>query len=140
MKEKLSDPDWLREKYHGEELTLEEIGDICGVTAQAVHYRMKKHGVKTRSVTTDIPAYSTRPDGYTEIRTNGERAYHHRLLATLLIDDISDLSGMDVHHKISTDTVKPDYLGNLEVLSRGDHQDEHDMDHSEIGKMAWDNE
>jgi len=138
MGSRLSDPDWIREQYHENGLTLKEVAEKCDVTPQAVQYWMKKHDIPRRDSNSGIASYTTRPDGYTEVRGSpGERTYHHRLLATLLVDDISDLAGKDVHHKLDGPGAKPDFLDNLEVLSRREHQDEHGMDHSEIGKKAW---
>jgi len=138
MGEKLSNPEWLREKYHHEGLTLKEVANICNVTPQAVHYRMDKYDIERRDSVSGIASYTTRPDGYTEIRGSpGERCYHHRLLATLLVDDISEMKDCDVHHKQDAPGVKPDFLDNLEILTRREHQETHGMDHSEIGKKAW---
>ena len=45
---KYHDESWLREKYHGEELTLREIGDLCGVTGTTISDWMKRHGIERR--------------------------------------------------------------------------------------------
>ena len=42
------DESWLREKYHGEELTLREIGDLCGVTGTTISDWMDRHGIERR--------------------------------------------------------------------------------------------
>jgi hypothetical protein len=71
---------------------------------------------------------------------HGERdkAYHHRLLATLLpdVEDLTDLDGKHVHHKTEIITDHPDNvesemtfhlvdafntLDNLEVMDPGEH-------------------
>jgi hypothetical protein len=39
------DPNWLREKYHGEELTQAEMAELAGVSQPAVYYQMNRHGV-----------------------------------------------------------------------------------------------
>lgn len=44
------DPEWLRQKYHNEQLTLEEVADECGASQSVVHKWMKKHGIERRSV------------------------------------------------------------------------------------------
>ena len=46
---KYHDADWLREKYHGEEMTLREVGDLCGVTDATIGAWMKKHGIERRN-------------------------------------------------------------------------------------------
>ena len=45
---KYHDESWLREKYHGEELTLREIGDLCGVTGTTISDWMDRHGIERR--------------------------------------------------------------------------------------------
>lgn len=47
--ENLADSEWLREKYHGEELSTPEIAERVGRTQAAVAYWMRKHGVEWRS-------------------------------------------------------------------------------------------
>ena len=46
---KYHNADWLREKYHGEEMTLREVGDLCGVTDATIGAWMKKHGIERRN-------------------------------------------------------------------------------------------
>ena len=45
----LDDPEFLREKYHDEDMTQGEIGELVGVTASTVSHYMKKHDVETDS-------------------------------------------------------------------------------------------
>lgn len=54
--EELRDEGWLRGKYHGEGLTVWEIGEILGCNGKTVCYWMKKHGIearKSRSICND---------------------------------------------------------------------------------------
>jgi len=37
---------WLREKYHGEGLTLDEMGELCGVTGTTISDWMDRHGIE----------------------------------------------------------------------------------------------
>lgn len=39
---------WLQEKYHGERKTMQEIGDLCGVTKTTIGEWMDRHGIKKR--------------------------------------------------------------------------------------------
>jgi len=41
---------WLREKYHGEGLTLGEMGEMCGVTGTTISDWMDRHGIEKRGV------------------------------------------------------------------------------------------
>lgn len=40
--------DWLRKKYWDEELTVDEIGEECGVSGQTINYWRDKHGIDAR--------------------------------------------------------------------------------------------
>lgn len=46
---KYHDKDWLREKYHGELMTLKEIGDLCGVSRTTISDWLGRHGIDKRS-------------------------------------------------------------------------------------------
>lgn len=46
---KYHDADWLYEKYHNEVLTLEEIGDLCGVTRTTISDWLDRHGIEKRT-------------------------------------------------------------------------------------------
>ena len=50
IKRRYQDPKWLEQKYHGEGLSLPEIGDVCGVDPNTVKSQMDKHGIETRSI------------------------------------------------------------------------------------------
>ena len=47
------DREWLRQKYHGENLLLKEIAEIVGVTSGTISYWLKKHRIRRR------PGYET---------------------------------------------------------------------------------
>jgi len=40
------DEGWLREKYHAEGLTLDEMGELCGVTNTTISDWMDRHGIE----------------------------------------------------------------------------------------------
>lgn len=42
------DPEWLREKYHGEGLSMQEIGGLAGVSSATILERMRQAGIETR--------------------------------------------------------------------------------------------
>jgi 5-methylcytosine-specific restriction endonuclease McrA/predicted transcriptional regulator len=46
----VEDKEWLRKKYWDERLTLDQIGELVGLTKGAVRYYMEKHGIKRRSL------------------------------------------------------------------------------------------
>jgi len=46
---KYHDPEWLREKYHGEIMTLKEIADECGVSRTTISDWLDRHGIDKRT-------------------------------------------------------------------------------------------
>jgi len=55
--ERLDDPEFLREKYHGEGMTLAEIGEEIGCADGTVLRRLRDHGIETRD---GRPSYDDR--------------------------------------------------------------------------------
>ncbi len=43
------DAEWLRQKYHGENLLQREIAEIVGVRSCTISYWLKKHGIRRRT-------------------------------------------------------------------------------------------
>ena len=43
------DAEWLRQKYHGENLLQSEIAELIGVTSGTISYWLKKHGIRRRT-------------------------------------------------------------------------------------------
>lgn len=62
--------------------------------------------------------------GYSIIHgENGESVINHRVMATLLVDDIRDLRDKHVHHKDGISWC--DWLENLMVVDPGEHHAHH---------------
>ena len=40
--------DWMRAKYVDEKMTLQEIADICGVSAMTIREWLMRHNIETR--------------------------------------------------------------------------------------------
>lgn len=128
-----TDPEWLREKYIDEELTLEEVADEAGnVTSGTILRQMDKHGIERRTsgLSKSGESYETAEhDGHPQIsfQMDGSTYYFdvHRLLA-IAIWGIDEVCGSVVHHKngIGWDN-RPD---NLELI---DSQAEHAKLHCE---------
>jgi len=79
-----------------------------------------------------IPRLDVSKRGYERIRHGGDEVKHHRLLATLLVDDLDELDGKSVHHKIPVWPGGPDevamavnFLDNLQVTDHSDHMTHH---------------
>lgn len=50
MAKRYRDRDWLEERYHGDGLTQQEIGELCGVSATTIRTWMREFGLETREV------------------------------------------------------------------------------------------
>jgi transposase len=56
------DEDWLREKYHEEELSKQVIADHCGVTESTIQHWMNKFGIEARDLSDAQRARNERRD------------------------------------------------------------------------------
>ena len=57
------DAEWLRQKYHGEQLQQQEIAAEIGVTTSTIGYWLTKHGIKRRSTYDTYLLAKQRRDG-----------------------------------------------------------------------------
>lgn len=139
---KYKDRKWLKEKYIDEQRSIADLANECGVAKTTITHWLKKFGIGVRSQSDAAKIRAKRyvhtiPDneklhptfynrrGYEVIKcgVNDKHVEHHRLLATLLVDDLSELDGMHVHHE---NGVRWDNrLENLGILSVSDHTKEH---------------
>jgi len=146
-KQPYHDPDVLKKLYWEDGLTTGEISDIFDVYRSTIVRSMDRAGVETREMSDYDPEEytkaahdATRKDprldvsarGYERIRHIHTEFKHHRLLATLLVDDLDRLSDLAVHHDIPVWPDGPDevaqavnFLDNLEVLDHGEHMRQH---------------
>jgi len=46
--ESYRDKKWLQQKYEKDGLSMQTIGDYCGVSAMTIHIWLNKHGIETR--------------------------------------------------------------------------------------------
>ena len=59
--EKYRDEAWLREKYHDEELSTSDIGDLCDCTKETIRRWLDRHGIDTRSKSEAAEIRAERP-------------------------------------------------------------------------------
>jgi len=128
------DEQTLNELYHGEGLTLVEVGERLGCTDNTILRWMKRHGIPRRDEVEQLdkwrrcqPAhYRTAFNGYEEWKSkhNGKQdtALVHRLVV-VAESGLPNTSDWVVHHKngIQWDN-RP---CNLEVLTDSDHKKHH---------------
>lgn len=123
------DADWLREQYHGDGQSQQQIADRCDVSAVTISNWMDKHGIEVTHFR-DSARFETRPDGYEhwETRIDGEnhRVYVHQMLA--IAEGLAEPSGLfggskQIHHRngIRWDN-RP---ANIEILERHAHTTAH---------------
>jgi hypothetical protein len=125
--------EWLKDTYHGDSKSLEEIGDILGCSASTVRRMMKRKGIETRKSNREKPPwFGVESQGYESFRHNMTggmvEVRHHRLLAIAKygVDAVVD---MDVHHKngIPWDN-RPE---NLELKEHAEHRRDHAIEEAE---------
>jgi len=75
------DPEWLREKYHGEGMTLQEMADVVGLTPPAISKQMEKNGIPRRNHgrwSEGLTAFYHQ-DGYEVVSSSSQNVRIHRL-------------------------------------------------------------
>lgn len=135
---KYNDAEWLREKYVGQEMSIEEIAQELGCSLAVISRKLEEHGIGARSTgyvhRKPYMPYQMGPYGRMVWRStrgtgDGKEAYGfevHRLLA-IAEHGTEAVAGMDVHHQnhIPWDN-RPE---NLELLSKEEHGKLHSDDY-----------
>lgn len=95
---KYRDKEWLATKYIDEELSLQDMADICGSSKSTINRWMKKYNIERRTPNKDkILTLKERPDGYIEFGGEGEKVLLHRL-AAVVEHGFEAVKNNDVHH------------------------------------------
>jgi transposase len=119
-----TDEEYLREKYHDEEMSMPKIAEECGVAFETVRYWMHEHNIETREFTVgpeDGPQWWRRTEEWRQTRRN-IRDRDNGTCQNCEIDD----GEMHVHH------IKPVSFGgpkfdedNLTLLCKDCHYNSH---------------
>jgi len=138
----LQDERRMRRLYVDEKKSIRQISSEIGVTAKVVSKWLKKHGIEIRDRSDSVkyarrsePTLSTGMSGYEFIIHAGYAVRHHRLLGTLLVDDIEELRGKHVHHQTKLEW--DNRLNRLSVEDPGEHLAHHnELNEFELGESA----
>lgn len=127
---KYQNQEWLNEQYHEKGRTQAEIANECGVSPPTIRNWMSQFNMETRSRGRRIEraTYHKRSDEYRLWSTRNPKGGHdavyvHRLLATLLVDDLSEMEGKHVHHK--THRRYDNRLEAIELMDPSEHSRHH---------------
>lgn len=145
---KYKDKEWLKSEYVDNRRSMGEIASDFDVSKETIKYWLKKHNIPIRGRSESAKIRSERypeempkgrdasihPNMFTRDSRSGgyvwigcgvtkKQVQHHRLLATLLVDDLSELEGMHVHHKDEIPWLN--YLDGLEVVTPKEHKARH---------------
>lgn len=142
---RLNDAEWLRGRYHGDEMTITEISNQLDVARMSVWRALDRHGIERRSKSESQrktrPHYFTKKDGYELAISSQEKVDGREIFASARIHRLiavaewgfDAVAGMEVHHKngIPWDN-RP---GNLQLMTKEDHALHHFEDRG--GLQPW---
>jgi len=100
--QRYKDKEWLKEKYHDELMSQEEIGELCGVTQATIHNWMEKFDIEIRDGVQRFPHASFGMSrGYERAKGDWriDGSVHIHRLAAVAWFGWDELKGKVVHHK-----------------------------------------
>lgn len=116
----------------GEFGTAAKVAENMGVSKSTISRWLDRHGIDFDGRKTKIPKFTTRKEhdyayeGWS-VYVDGSSTFvrHHRLLATLLVNDLEELKGKHVHHinEIPWDN----RIENFELVTMAEHSRVHEM-------------
>jgi hypothetical protein len=117
-------PKWLREQYVENGCSVTEIADTCGVSGSTINRWCEKFDIKKP----ETAQFGIQTGEYEQWMCEAgpgkaDTVLVHRLLATLKVDELSDLDGMHVHHE--SEVPWDNRLDNLHVLTPSEHRCRH---------------
>jgi len=123
-REQYKNDEWLHEQYVENGYSQAKIATNCGVSRPTISYWCDKLEIEKPPT---VATFDMTLQGYERWRcqasgTSDEVAVH-RLLATLKVDELSELDGKHVHHKSGVEWHNT--LDNIEVLTPKEHRKRH---------------
>lgn len=118
------DAEWLQEQYIEKDRTQESIAAECGVSGATIHYWRDKFDIGEP----ETAQFGMQTDGYAQWKCEvgpgkADTVLVHRLLATLKVDELSELEGKHVHHKSGVQWHNT--LENVEIVTPAEHGEIH---------------
>lgn len=119
--------EWLERQYIEKDRTQAEIANICGCCQSTIGNWLDKFDIEK----TQVAQLGLQTDGYEQWKCEAgtgkaDTVTVHRLLATLMVDDLSELDGKEVHHK--NGRRRHNTLENIEVVTPTEHSKIHSGD------------
>jgi hypothetical protein len=116
--------EWLEAQYIEKDRTQAEIANICGCCQSTVGDWLDKFDIEKK----EIAQFGIQTDGYEQWKCEAgpgkaDTVTVHRLLASLKVDDLSELGGKEVHHKSGVEWHNTPE--NIEVLTPKEHRQRH---------------
>lgn len=113
----------VRNSWDGDDQRRERIGELFAQVHRTIH----------PFLFVDQEGYNVAGSG--DGNGGSDLVRMNRLLATLLVDDLSELDGMDVHHRNGVPW--DDRFDNLEVMDRGEHSRHHAIENDAQPPRWW---
>ncbi|WP_149799238.1 helix-turn-helix domain-containing protein [Halorubrum xinjiangense] len=116
--------EWLEAQYIEKDRTQAEIASICGCCPSTISKWLDKFDIEK----TEVAQFGLQTDGYEQWKCEAgpgkaDTVTVHRLMATLKVDDLSELDGKEVHHKSGVEWHNT--LDNVEILIPSEHRQRH---------------
>jgi hypothetical protein len=121
---KYKNAEWLREQYTEKDRAQEDIASECGVSDMTIHHWRDRFDIGEP----ETAQFGIQTDGYEQWKCEvgpgkADTVTVHRLLATLQVDELSELEGKEVHHESRIPWHNT--LENIEVVTTAEHGEIH---------------
>lgn len=114
------DEEWLRQKYHGEKLTYDEIASLCDCSKSVIGKWVKSHDIEPRSISEArlLAVKDDRPEWATEERLR--ELYWDKMMSVYEIADRVGYSHQNVQHHLNRTGVNTRSLAEANRIRDGE--------------------